>query len=246
MTTTMADVKGKIPPPLPLEITKVEQGKKTLTFKLLSNPTDPDSAKLSKTVRVIDGSEELRTIIQWKIDSRTVCAGLNLTTRPTINGILEQLMTGSASTTYLTNMAQLQVAEFDVQRQAAREAALQANARATDAELPAAEDAVVLPPFTTQMITDSINKVIAFVSPHKVLEKQKRFMRRQCHKPKDMKTRVFVNHLVRINWQEIVHLPPRFDATQCLPEDELIDIVVNALPRKWIREMDRLDFDPAE
>ena len=33
---------------------------------------------------------------------------------------------------------------------------------------------------------------------------------------------------------------------QCLPEDELIDIVVNAIPRKWIREMDRLDFDPAE
>ena len=99
MTTTMADIKGKVPPPLPLEITKEELGEKKLTFKLLSNPADPDSAKISKTVRIIDGSEELRTIIQWKIDSKTVCAGLNLTTGPTINGILEQLMTGSASTT---------------------------------------------------------------------------------------------------------------------------------------------------
>ena len=242
----MADIKGKVPPPLPLEMSKEEMGDKKLTFKLLSNPQDPDSAKISKTVRIIDGSEELRTIIQWKIDTKTVCAGLNLATGPTINGILEQLMTGSASTTYLTNMAQLQVAEFDLQRQAAREAALVADPNASETDLQAAENLVVLPPFTTQMVSDSINKVIAFVSPHKVLEKQKRFMRRQCRKPKDMKTRVFVNHLTRINWQEIVHLPPRYDVTQCLPEDELIDIVVNAIPRKWIREMDRLDFDPAK
>ena len=71
-------------------------------------------------------------------------------------------------------------------------------------------------------------------------------MRRHCRKPTEMKTRVFVNHLTRINYQKIVHLPPRFNGTQSLPEDELVDIVVNSIPRKWVREMDRLDFDPSE
>jgi hypothetical protein len=96
------------------------------------------------------------------------------------------------------------------------------------------------------MILNSVNQVVAYVSPHKVLEKQKTFMRRQCRKPKTMKTRVFVNHLVRINDQEIIHLPPRFDVSQCLSEEELIDIVVNAIPRKWVKEMDRLAFDSTE
>jgi hypothetical protein len=91
-----------------------------------------------------------------------------------------------------------------------------------------------------------MNAVVAFVSPHKVLEKQKRYMRCHCRKPKEMKTRVFVNHLTRINYKEIVHLPPRFNYTQSLPEDELVDIVVNSIPRKWVREMDWLDFDPSE
>ena len=60
-----------------------------------------------------------------------------------------------------------------------------------------------------------------------------------------MTIRVFVNHLMRINYTEMCLLPPSYSARQCLPDDEMVDIIVNSIPRKWIREMDRLDFDPA-
>jgi hypothetical protein len=38
----------------------------------------------SETVRTIDGSKELCTIIHWKIEARTVCAGFNLTAGSTV------------------------------------------------------------------------------------------------------------------------------------------------------------------
>jgi hypothetical protein len=38
----------------------------------------------SESVHIIDGNGVLRTIIQWKIEARTVCAGFNLTAGPTV------------------------------------------------------------------------------------------------------------------------------------------------------------------
>jgi hypothetical protein len=106
-------------------------------------------------------------------------------------------------------------------------------------------DAVVQPPIEASWVQSSLCAVIGFAAPHKALEKQKRYLRRYCRKPKDMTIRVFVNHLMRINYTEMCLLPPSYSARQCLPDDEMVDIIVNSIPRKWIREMDRLDFDPA-
>jgi hypothetical protein len=72
MTQTQGASKVKYPVPLPLEVTKADDNAKTLTFKLFSNPSDTNSPKGNKTIRVIDGSEEPRTIIQFKVDSRIV------------------------------------------------------------------------------------------------------------------------------------------------------------------------------
>ena len=81
-------------------------------------------------------------------------------------------------------------------------------------------------------------KVIEYMAPHKALAKQKCYLHHQCCKPKDMKTHVFVNHLAHINDLEISLLPPRYNAMQSLPDDEIVDIIVNIIPRKWMREMD--------
>jgi hypothetical protein len=40
-----------------------------------------------------------------------------------------------------------------------------------------------------------------------------RYLRRHCCKPKDTMTHVFVNHLARINYQEMCYLPPAFSVT---------------------------------
>jgi hypothetical protein len=85
-----------------------------------------------------------------------------------------------------------------------------------------------------------------YVAPHKPLEKQKRYLWCHCCKPNEMKICVFVNHLDKINYQEMCYLPPAFSFMQSLPPDKLVDIVVNIIPHKWTREMDRLDFDPVD
>ena len=52
MTQTQGASKVKYPAPLPLEVAKVEDDAKTLTFKLFSNPGDTSSPKVNKTIYV--------------------------------------------------------------------------------------------------------------------------------------------------------------------------------------------------
>ena len=49
---------------------------------------------------------------------------------------------------------------------------------------------------------------------------------------------------MRINDQELNSLPPRYDNTQRLANDELIDIVLYAVPNKWQVELQRKGIDP--
>ena len=58
-----------------------------------------------------------------------------------------------------------------------------------------------------------------------------------------MTTREYVNHLVRINEQEIVHLPPFRGSEQAFPEEELKGIIMYGLPNSWKKEMNKFDFD---
>jgi len=51
-------------------------------------------------------------------------------------------------------------------------------------------------------------------------------------------------HILRINSQEIPRLPPHFNATQMLSDDEIVDILLFGAPKSWQREMDRQGMDP--
>jgi hypothetical protein len=82
------------------------------------------------------------------------------------------------------------------------------------------------------------------MAPHKALAKQKRWMRRFCRKPQDMSTRKSVNHICRINDDKIPNLEPFRGNAQKLLLDKIINIVLNGVPCRWIRKMDKQDFDP--
>ena len=49
-----------------------------------------------------------------------------------------------------------------------------------------------------------------------------------------------------MNNEEITGLPPAFDATQKLSDEEMIDVILFGAPRAWQNEMDRQGFDPME
>ena len=237
----------KNPPPLPL-IPEMDpnQDEQMLSFKLYSNPTDTTSTKLTFAVRMLNGSENCRSAIQFWRDVQKLFIGMNVTDGLPQYQLVRQLLKGQALTTFESSLRTLVELEWNILREAARENDRNTNAATTDQTVEAAAAAVAEPVPNPNWIGASVYRVIAYMAPHKALAKQKRYLRRQIRKPKDMKTRVFVNHLVRINTLEIPFLPPKFNSTQSLPEDEVTDLLSNAIPRKWIKEMDRMDFDPAE
>jgi hypothetical protein len=74
---------GKMPPPLMLELNETNQNThKSASLKLLSVPTDAISAKIDKSISILDGSKEFCPIIQWVRELNIVVDGLNLLAGP--------------------------------------------------------------------------------------------------------------------------------------------------------------------
>ena len=127
-------------------------------------------------------------------------------------------------------------------RQAAYDAAIATVIAVADAE--AARDAVVAPAISIDDVNAGIREIMNYVVPFKGLQRQKRFMRRKCRKPMDMTAREFYNHFIRMNDQELPSMPPLYNGTQRLTDDEVTDILLYAFPASWSAEMAKQGFDP--
>ena len=92
-------------------------------------------------------------------------------------------------------------------------------------------------------VTNALCAMIIAMAPHKALQHQKRWMRRNLRKTRNLNVRAFATHLARINDEEIPCLPPNFNDDQKIAEDEMIEILTQACPRAWSAEMDRQNFD---
>jgi len=80
--------------------------------------------------------------------------------------------------------------------------------------------------------------------PNKVLQRVKRYLRRKARKPFDMNVKSYCINITRVNSEEILKLPPKFDETQSLAEDKIVDILLYGTPKSWQKEMDHQGFDP--
>jgi len=94
------------------------------------------------------------------------------------------------------------------------------------------------------IIDAAIQDMVTVLLPTKILQCVKRYLRREARKPIDMGIRTYLMHIIRINSQEIMRLPPNFNKAQMLSEDKIIDILLFGTPKSWQREMDRQGFDP--
>ena len=208
----------------------------SVTFELLSNPADPASAKYKMQARVLNGDEDLRTMINWRKSALAVILGLNINTRAPMMGIMRTVLKGTALSYFEASM----VAQAATARQAARDAAADPAARA-------AVDAQDETDFqNVAMIRIAGQSVITNCTPRKCLARIKRYLRRECRKPFDMTVRVYAQHLHRINHEELPRCPPNFQEAQKLSDDELLDILLFGTPKSWQRDMEKQQFDPLE
>ena len=245
-----SDSSRKMEPPLPLvsEETIEEDETKLAKWKLRTDPANAASPVYDFKMRKLSGGETLRQGIRFMNDIIKVCNGLDLTTAVNQMTIYRQMLSGEPLTQFNFGAAEQVEALTQHARNVAYNNVLNgANGvvQGNEAAAQAAADLIPVQPVDRTVLQAGLQALIRYMAPHKALAKQKRWMRRFCRKPADMSIRVFANHITRINNEEMNNLPP-FAADQYLRQDEIIDIVLNGVPRSWTREMDKLDFDPIE
>jgi hypothetical protein len=243
-------------PPLPLVPETFSKDDKDLrkkgSYMLKVNPALETSADFKFTMYHVDGTESLRTTIQWYKDVWQVIKGLGLDGNP--EGMIPFIQTtchGSANAAFQDTLQGLR----EELRQRREEQEVGQLVRDPDEDddlwnerLLEEEEAVRAAGlvFTKTHVDEAVRAVISNASPYKVLQKQRRYMRRYMRKPSDMKIRTFVHNLMKLNHdEELPYLPP-FGGNQKLSDDDIIEIILNASPNSWTNEMDRQNFDPLD
>ena len=204
----------------------------SVSYLLKVKPTDNDSPTFKKYIRVLTGNESVRTVLTWSEDHSQVVRGLDLTDAADVYALTTGVLTGSSKTIY--------TAHVETSCANAKNAAIDAavgNAKAAER----AKDPMEF--LTERMVREAKRELIKGVVPNKIVAMVKRYLRRDARKPADMKVRQYYQHLLRVNNDELIQLPP-FRPDQNMGEDELIDILLFGTPKSWTREMDRQGFDP--
>ena len=228
------------------------------SFKLRSSPADADSAKYSFTMMKVDGSQSIRDHIRWTRNIVKVFTGLNIMDVHDQRRMTEEICLGSVLTAYQAGVVASMAARHLGLKMVRRAATIRILADPTavppilvdedfdawQARAIAEGERVPAPPAMDDDLDQGLKAVLRSICPYKVLEKQKSVMRRKMRKPRDMSTRQYVNHLTRINEQELVYLPPFRGARSSFTADEFKEIVLFGIPNSWRKEMDKFDFDP--
>jgi len=245
-------------PVLPLvpETTAVLKKEDLAQVDLFSNPADNTSTKVKFAFKTLEGgTETAREIIQWMQNVERAFIGLNSNTGTLRMQMMQQFARGSALSGFNASVAQLapptvataiasaqEAVNADDGTDPARAGRLAANLAAMQALTD--ETVLAVPGLGTAITDTAIQEMVTVLLPTKILQRVKRYLRREARKPVDMGIRTYLMHIVRINSQEITRLPPNFNDAQMLSEDEIIDILLFGTPKSWQREMDRQGFDP--
>ena len=108
----------------------------------------------------------------------------------------------------------------------------------------AAYNGVPVPDYNGDDCVMGLNAMVLMKSPHQVLQKAKRDVRRKMRKPSHMTVRVWWAHIQRIVNQDIKNLPPDYENNVTINDDELVDVLLYSIPQSWSREMDKFGIDP--
>ncbi len=202
---------------------------------LRSIPADAASPTYKTYVKILQGDEDCRQILKWADTVRKVCVGLNTVAHDTALPIMLTLMTGTPRGLFQQGLATAKTVNMNNRH------AAEADAGRAAAILVAGIDAAAN--LTYDQLTLAMCHVVTQLLPRRALARVKRYLRRDCRKPRDMKVRTYFQHVQRVNIDELPNLPP-FGGNQSLSGDEILDILLFGTPRSWQKEMERQGFDP--
>jgi hypothetical protein len=229
------DAPTKKVPLLPLVPDPLDEmtSENSISYMLRTVSADANSATFKKYVRVLCGSKTVRTMLRWAQDTTQVLVGLNVTAGPARYNMYMNMIQGTAMALFRQYAAE----EADT----AFQAAIMAAADPAAAQL--VRDAGWEPHLTPAGVSQAKWLTLTALIPNKIVAMVKRYLRRECRKPADIKVRTCYQHLVRVNQDKLPALPP-FGRNQHLLDDEIINILCYGTPKSWSREIDRQGFDP--
>ena len=212
---------------LPFVPVKIKYQKHELvSFKLRLDPDNNDSTTFEKSIPIIKGDEEVREVVNFRRNLVKVWTGMNATNATQKHALVLRIVTDTAEAAYLHGLDKMRSGRHIILKQQAYDAAIAAGQ--TAAQAATARDAVARPDMSVDDIHGGINYMTEQLVPKRSLAIIKRWLRRKCRKTMDMTIRSFYTHLHRINDDEIPELPPNYDITQSLTQDELLDIILYA------------------
>jgi len=239
--------------PEPMTVLKKED---LAQVNLLSDPADANLVKVKFAFKILKGGngETARDVIQWFINVERAFTGLNSNNGLLRYQMIQQFAAGSALSGFNHNALVL-AAPARATLVATAQAAVNrddgtnvARAQGLNDHLAAMQaltnETVLAQNVGAGIVTTALHALTTILLPTKILQRVKRYLRREARKPIDMGVREHLMHISRINTQEIPRLPPHFNATQSLSDDEIVDILLFGTPKSWQREMDRQGVDP--
>ena len=227
--------------PLVPEGTKERTKDNSVQLEFMTDPTvtaPAVSPKYKIMVLILSGDEDIRTIIEWTRDYEKVLTGMAITGAAQQSQMAESLLKDTALMLYKNEISKRQ----ETRRETAALAA-ESAAGGTRADGDAVRAEPLIQHTHTDDVHNSIKDMVKQIMPRRILTRVKRYLRRECRKPADMKVKTYYQYLLRINREEIPRLPP-FQTTNRLTEDEMMDIILFGTPKGWQKEMDRQNFDP--
>ena len=98
---------------------------------------------------------------------------------------------------------------------------------------------------TTDKVILCLQAVTTHIFPASALDKQRKYLTHELHKPDTMKMKDFAARLVECN-NFLKDFPPKFDTSQRLRDVELIAVAEDAVSELWHLHLTEDKFDPSE
>jgi len=234
-------------PTLPLvpEPTTVLKKEDLAQVDLLSDPADANSTKVKFAFKILKGGngETARDAIQWFINVEQAFAGLNSNNGQLRYQMLQQFTSRSTPSGFNHNVL-VQAAPARAALVATAQAAVDRDYRTNAARLQGLNDHLAAMQALTNetvlaqnvgngIVATARQQLLTILLPTKILQRVKRCLRREARKPVEMGVREHLMRILRINSQDIPRLPPHFNATQMLSDDEIVDILLFGVPKSW-------------
>ena len=99
-------------------------------------------------------------------------------------------------------------------------------------------------PLSLKILEEAVVAVSKTVFPHRALEHQKLWMRRDMRKPKELTSRKLASAISRIN--NHLHLFPGASNDDKFSESEIVELMEFSIPQEWRTKFDSLGYIPSE